>query len=219
MIANMFLVALTSFTLLGSEAGQLLATLRIRLRSVRSEYGLLRRQVQETILGGALNRIHERTVAGLGPSYASAPQSLDRIETGAAALRQRYWAFQQEYQVPDAPVEQALLRYERDETARRNAEGVAARLIAAASPHVSDSAPARSAMEGSTPTVDEPAFEGALLGKASYSRLRRANEEVKRVSERIRPGLIRFLSRPAGREVVLRASSCPRLDNAPSIRR
>ncbi|SPE33443.1 membrane hypothetical protein [Acidobacteriia bacterium SbA2] len=206
-IANIVLVALCSFTLLGSDAGQPVATLEIRLQTVRKEYGVLRGQVKQTALGVAANRLNDKTTEALGPRYASAPQLLDRVESGTTALRERYDGFKRKYKEPNAQVEQTLRHYEVRETARRAAEAQAAKLTAPEmvrnehSEGVSLSDAGRNS--GVLDTADESSFEGALPEETSFAQIRRARDGVRRFAEKFKPELIKFLSRPAGREIAV----------------
>ena len=90
-VMNALLVLVCLFTLLGSQPGKVAATLEIRLRQERSEYGVLRGEMKDALASATVNQVFEK-IAKTSPNAGAAANLMDRSATEAETLRKAYAA-------------------------------------------------------------------------------------------------------------------------------
>ena len=179
-------ILLASFTLLGSQVGEPAATLDIRLRTVRNEYGILRTELAETLAHQTANQLYGRLRDQLGTNYQSIPPALKRVEDKSASLREYYRSFRQEYDARDEHVERANQR-----TARRETVNQEIRPSAEQSRH-NDAAAAQE--------VDVPAA-------ASLEEIKGARQGLAKYREKVSPEIVKLIAHPGGKDIILHLPS------------
>jgi hypothetical protein len=88
-VLNALLVLLCLFTLLGSQPGQAAATLEVRLRQERSEYGVLRSEMKGALASATVNQVFEM-IANSSPNARAVANLIDTSAGEAETLRKTY---------------------------------------------------------------------------------------------------------------------------------
>ena len=124
-LVNVLAFLLASFTLLGSEPGSAAATLEIRLRQQRKDYGVLRSEVNRALSGAAATHAFDNVMRRFPGDPGAIAKLFDSIDRNADALRRSYTDTKAKYEVRDGGTEGLLTRYDRQQRAieRASARG------------------------------------------------------------------------------------------------
>jgi hypothetical protein len=182
-VVNTIVFLFASFTLLGFQPGKAAATLEIHLRKARTDYGVLQRELGSALESATVNRAYENALKGL-PEAAKIPHLVDASIEQGAGLRGRYSAAQTKYGVRDNRTEILLKQYKKEDEV---AEGGA------------------SARHGNP--ASESVEEGSPPETATCAEISKARASVEKFIEQARPGLLRLLRRPGGKEIALELPS------------
>jgi hypothetical protein len=168
-VMNTFLVLLCLFTMLGSQPGKAAATLEIRLRQERSEYGVLRGEMKGALAGATVNQLFEK-ITKASPNAGAAANLMNASASEAEALRKTYAAAMSYH---SEPIQHWINRTEAERTALRFA-----------TEHRASVEPPPDAIE-----------EVRLPGETTYKRILKAEANIKKFEETFRPQLRLLLQR------------------------
>jgi hypothetical protein len=184
---NTLVFLMASFTLLGFEPGKAASTLEINLRKERTDYGLLRRNIESALAAATINRAYDNLAKSLphGVDVANLAYELRQEEL---RLRSTYAEIQTKYNSGDERISRLVNRFE-------VRQGAVDKAIRETEQHTT-----------SAPIGGE---EIELPGTLTYEDLSRANGHVKELQEKFRPRVLRLLEEPGAKEIVLKLPEGP----------
>jgi hypothetical protein len=180
-LLNLIIALLCSFTLLGSQPGKAAATLQIHFREERTNYGVLRSEIKNALGGSAATKAVDRLMRELPGGSAVVLQTMYDLEHDSERLIKTYDQAKNSYGIRDVRTESDLQRENKREDALKASPDAS---------HADKSAP----ISAQSPIVPD---------KVTYRGVENAQREVRSFIERSNPQLLRVLSRPEGKEIVL----------------
>ncbi|MEW6363311.1 MAG: hypothetical protein AB1714_01590 [Acidobacteriota bacterium] len=107
-LAYMFLVFVTSLTLLGTRFGEPSTELGLRIKMVREGYACLCEEARETVGEAAARQVFKNSLDAMPEGYRTAIASLPRMASETDALRQYYGGAVKERNIRSAKAEKVL---------------------------------------------------------------------------------------------------------------
>lgn len=110
--AYVVFVLLCSFTLLGTQLGEVSDDLRLRINLTRDGYAELSQETEEALSEEVALKLHTKARDTFPPAYQTALKSPEEIGSQGSALRSHYAKAQSEHGVKSSKAESALSRIE-----------------------------------------------------------------------------------------------------------
>jgi hypothetical protein len=185
-IANIVIFLLASLTLLGSEPGKAATTLEIRLQTNRTEYGVLRQDLQRALETQTVAHLYDNAVKAF-PDGGKLPDAMRVSADASAALQNDYRQARASHNIKDSRIDRQLR--ERD---------------------IQQAALARATYAGPPASTPSDSVEDAIVPPGVTHRdLTNIQKRMDAFKEKIGPFVLKLASQPGGKEIALQLGARP----------
>ena len=179
-VANIALLLLCAFTIVGQEVGTPAVALELHIRDAKQEYGACRNAIKQSLADQTVGAINNRIIDQLPKPYQQVGALSAKRDEASATLRKNYLAFQAYYHAKDQNAELLL----RNEETKRVAQERIAQVF----------------KEG--PTSNPETLEAQPPPTASYRQIRQAREAIDSQQSEFRRQMAEFWSSPGGKDLL-----------------